>query len=164
MDAAESMSTARSIVAGLGVGLYADYSAAHLMYLKRGYLPGGSGIAYEFNPVVPGATVRVDDDLNLMMTRVLKAQPDRHYRPARKLVDSKRPVKLQGLTRQALPAAPRPSTCDDTSQRERLRGEPLVGWAHSGVRPGAPARWRPRLATAKPTLRRQEVAVLGLTA
>ena len=73
MDAAESAVEARSAAVGLGVGLYADYAAAHLMYLKRGYLPDGRGIAYEFKPVAPGATVRVDDDLNLMMIRNLKS-------------------------------------------------------------------------------------------
>jgi len=71
MDAAESLIAARSVIAGLGVGLYADYAAAHRMYLKRGYLPDGQGIVYEFRPVVPGRTVRLDDDLNLMMTRPL---------------------------------------------------------------------------------------------
>jgi GNAT superfamily N-acetyltransferase len=71
MDAAESLVAARSSTAGLGVGLYADYAAAHLLYLKRGYLPDGRGIAYEFTPVAPGTTVRVDDDLTLMMTREL---------------------------------------------------------------------------------------------
>jgi hypothetical protein len=72
MDAAESVIAERSVTAGLGVGLYADYAAAHRMYLKRGYLPDGQGIAYEFQPVAPGATVRVDDELNLMMTRLLR--------------------------------------------------------------------------------------------
>jgi GNAT superfamily N-acetyltransferase len=72
MDAAESVIAERSVTAGLGVGLYADYAAAHRMYLKRGYLPDGQGIAYEFKPVAPGTTVRVDDDLNLMMTRLLR--------------------------------------------------------------------------------------------
>lgn len=71
MDAAESLVAARSSTVGLGVGLYADYAPAHLMYLKRGYLPDGRGIAYEFTPVAPGTTVRVDDGLMLMMTREL---------------------------------------------------------------------------------------------
>jgi GNAT superfamily N-acetyltransferase len=71
MDAAESVIATRSVIVGLGVGLYADYAAAHGMYLKRGYLPDGQGIAYESRPVPPGTTVRVDDDLNLMMTRPL---------------------------------------------------------------------------------------------
>ena len=71
MNAAESLVAARSSSVGLGVGLYADYGPAHLMYLRRGYLPDGRGIAYEFTPAAPGSTVRVDDDLTLMMTRVL---------------------------------------------------------------------------------------------
>ena len=73
MDAAESVVATRSTAVGLGVGLYADYAAAHRMYLKRGYLPDGRGVAYEFTPVAPGATVRVDDDLNLMMIRELES-------------------------------------------------------------------------------------------
>jgi GNAT superfamily N-acetyltransferase len=75
MDAAESAIATRGTTAGLGVGLYADHVAAHLMYLKRGYLPDGHGVAYEFTPLLPGATVRVDDNLNLMMTRVLAPDP-----------------------------------------------------------------------------------------
>ena len=43
----------------------------HLMYLKRGYLPDGRGVAYAAAPVPAGAPVRVDDDLALMMTRSL---------------------------------------------------------------------------------------------
>jgi GNAT superfamily N-acetyltransferase len=72
MDAAELVIASHSTTAGLGVGLYADYAAAHLMYLKRGYLPDGRGIAYEFTPVLPGTTVLVDDELTLMMTRLLR--------------------------------------------------------------------------------------------
>lgn len=72
MDAAEDLIAARGDVAGLGVGLYADYAAAHLLYLGRGYLPDGLGVAYGGVPVAPGAAVRVDDDLALMMTRRLR--------------------------------------------------------------------------------------------
>jgi GNAT superfamily N-acetyltransferase len=69
MDAAEAEIARRSSTAGIGVGLYADYGAAHLMYLARGYRPDGCGVAYRRERVEPGATVRVDDDLTLMMTR-----------------------------------------------------------------------------------------------
>jgi GNAT superfamily N-acetyltransferase len=72
MDAAEALIATRSDVGGIGVGLYADYAAAHLMYLRRGYLPDGRGVAYRGTPVQPGASVRVDDDLVLMMTRHLR--------------------------------------------------------------------------------------------
>ena len=72
MDAAEELIAARGDIAGIGVGLYADYTPAHIMYLRRGYLPDGRGIAYRDVTVAPGAQVRVDDDLVLWMTRKLR--------------------------------------------------------------------------------------------
>jgi deazaflavin-dependent oxidoreductase (nitroreductase family) len=71
MASAPSAIKTRHDVAGLGVGLYGDYGPAQLMYLERGYRPDGRGLAYRFTTVSPGATVPVDDDLNLMMTRAL---------------------------------------------------------------------------------------------
>jgi len=71
MDAAETAAATRSATVGLGVGLYADYGPAHRMYLSRGYLPDGRGIAYRSESVPPGTAVTVDDDLTLMMTRHL---------------------------------------------------------------------------------------------
>lgn len=72
MDAAEARIAERCDTAGLGVGLYADYSAAHHMYLSRGYRPDGHGVAYRGESVQPGGFVRVDDDLTIMMTRRLR--------------------------------------------------------------------------------------------
>jgi GNAT superfamily N-acetyltransferase len=72
MDTAEPAVEVRSDTVGLGVGLYADYAAAHLMYLRRGYLPDGRGLAYRGGVVAPGTTVPVDDDLVLMMVRHLR--------------------------------------------------------------------------------------------
>lgn len=72
MDAAEGLIASKSDTAGIGVGLYADYAAAHLMYLRRGYLPDGRGVAYRGANVEPAAPVRVDDDLALMMVRRLR--------------------------------------------------------------------------------------------
>jgi GNAT superfamily N-acetyltransferase len=69
MDAAEDHLGISNDIAGIGVGLYADYAAAHLMYPRRGYLPDGRGVAYRGEPVEPGTSVPVDDDLALMMTR-----------------------------------------------------------------------------------------------
>jgi ribosomal protein S18 acetylase RimI-like enzyme len=71
MDAAEAAIAARTETAGIGVGLYADYAAAQLMYLRRGYLPDGRGPAYQGATVTPGTSVPLDDDLVLMMTRRL---------------------------------------------------------------------------------------------
>ena len=72
MDAAESLIAVISDTAGIGVGLYADYAAAHLMYLSRDYRPDGRGVAYHGGTIEPGTSVRVDDDLALMMTRRLR--------------------------------------------------------------------------------------------
>ena len=71
MDAAEAAIADRADTAGIGVGVYADYGAAHLMYLRRGYLPDGRGLAYRGATVTPGTSVPMDDDLVLMMTRRL---------------------------------------------------------------------------------------------
>lgn len=59
-------------------GLYADYTAAHLMYLSRGYRPDGRGLACRGTPVEPGAPVRVDTDLALMMTTRVDRRIVRH--------------------------------------------------------------------------------------
>ena len=72
MDTAEQLISTRSDHAGLGVGLYDDYAPAHRMYLLRGYLPDGRGVAYRGVTVEPLTAVRVDDDLALMMTRGLR--------------------------------------------------------------------------------------------
>ncbi|MEV6637543.1 GNAT family N-acetyltransferase [Actinoplanes sp. NPDC051470] len=72
MDLAEEHEATRSPIAGIGVGLYADYGPAHLMYLKRGYRPDGRGVTYGGAICSPGDQVRVDDDLCLMMTRRLR--------------------------------------------------------------------------------------------
>jgi GNAT superfamily N-acetyltransferase len=69
LDHAESAASARSPVVGLGVGLYSGYGAAQRIYARRGYLPDGRGIMYRNQPVEPGATIRVDDDATLMLTR-----------------------------------------------------------------------------------------------
>lgn len=71
MDAAEQAIAARHHTAGIGVGLYPDYGPAQRLYARRGYLPDGRGIVRRGIPVEPGATVRLDDDVALMMTRRL---------------------------------------------------------------------------------------------
>ncbi|WP_051366763.1 GNAT family N-acetyltransferase [Hamadaea tsunoensis] len=72
LDAAEAAIGERGPTSGLGVGLYADYAAAHRIYLARGYRPDGLGVAYAHVTAEPGQSVRVDDDLNLMMTREVR--------------------------------------------------------------------------------------------
>ncbi|HEX5377117.1 MAG TPA: GNAT family N-acetyltransferase [Phenylobacterium sp.] len=72
MDAAEALIATRSDVAGLGVGLYPDYGPAQRLYILRGYLPDGRGIAAEQVQVKPMQVVRVDDELALYLTRRIR--------------------------------------------------------------------------------------------
>jgi GNAT superfamily N-acetyltransferase len=67
MDAAEQRIATRSPLAGLGVGLTADYGAAQVMYARRGYVPDGRGLFHAGQPAHSGQLVPVDDDLNLFL-------------------------------------------------------------------------------------------------
>lgn len=71
MDAAEKRIFERSPVAGIGVGLYADYGAAQRMYSKRGYILDGRGLMYDNRPVKPGTPVFVDESLVIFLTKDL---------------------------------------------------------------------------------------------
>jgi GNAT superfamily N-acetyltransferase len=71
MDEAERQIKERSQVAGIGVGLFADYGAAQRLYVKRGYIPDGHGIVAHKRRVSWGDTVTVDDDLILYLTKAL---------------------------------------------------------------------------------------------
>lgn len=74
LDEAERLIAARSGMAGIGFGLYADYGAAQRLYIKRGYLPDGRGLHYGRRPVVAGETYRMDDDLALYLVKRLRAE------------------------------------------------------------------------------------------
>jgi len=68
----EDMARERACPAiGIGVGLYAAYGPAQRLYVKLGYMPNGRGITHGDDPVVPGRTYRVDDDLVLWLTKPL---------------------------------------------------------------------------------------------
>lgn len=72
MDEAERRIAVRSEVAGLGVGLYADYGNAQRMYVKRGYLPDGRGVVLDGLVVAPGTMIALDDSPTLMFTKQLR--------------------------------------------------------------------------------------------
>lgn len=72
MDVAEKLISERSPIAGIGFGLYADYGPAQRMYILRGYVPDGYGVMSHDQPVTPGASVPVDDDLVLRLIRRLR--------------------------------------------------------------------------------------------
>jgi len=69
MDEAEKTVFQRSSAVGLGVGLYSDYGPAQQMYIKRGYILDGRGLMYKEQPVKPGTTAFVDDDLLLYLVK-----------------------------------------------------------------------------------------------
>ncbi|MCB0060874.1 MAG: GNAT family N-acetyltransferase [Caldilineaceae bacterium] len=73
MDEAERRIGERSPVVGIGVGLYPDYGAAQRMYVLRGYVPDGRGVAYDGRQVRPGQGVPVDDSLVLFFTKKMKS-------------------------------------------------------------------------------------------
>lgn len=56
---------------GIGVGLFSDYGTAQRLYCKKGYIPDGHGLQYNYEQVQPGTHVFVDDDLNLYYTKQL---------------------------------------------------------------------------------------------
>jgi GNAT superfamily N-acetyltransferase len=72
LDTVEVAARQRSPVVGLGVGLYADYGAAQRLYVRRGYVPDGRGVMYEYRTVEPGQSIPIDDGATLMMTRALR--------------------------------------------------------------------------------------------
>lgn len=73
MDAAEAVAARCADTVFLSVGLHNGYGAAQRMYVKRGYIPDGSGVWYNGKPVTPYDTVYTnDDDLVLYLYKRLK--------------------------------------------------------------------------------------------
>jgi len=77
LDTAEKAAATKSEVVGIGVGLYAGedggYGAAQRLYVKRGYIPDGKGVTYNYAPTVPGNSYPLDDDLVLWFTKRLSS-------------------------------------------------------------------------------------------
>ena len=72
VDEAERRIFRKSTVAGIGVGMYADYGPAQRMYVLRGYVPDGMGLYHKNSPVVPGKDYCLDDNLVLYFVKELK--------------------------------------------------------------------------------------------
>lgn len=71
MDAAEALCSARADKVYLGVGLHSGYGSAQRMYVKRGYVPDGSGVWYRDVVLPPYAPCQNDDDLVLYLAKEL---------------------------------------------------------------------------------------------
>lgn len=67
----EQLAATRCDSVCLGVGLYRDYGAAQRLYVKRGYVPDGTGLWYGDENVEPGKVVCNDDDLVLFLSKDL---------------------------------------------------------------------------------------------
>ena len=73
MDAAEQIAAQHADNVCLGVGLSREYGTAQRMYVKRGYIPDGSGVWYQEKQCVQYETVcTVDDDLVLFLSKKLR--------------------------------------------------------------------------------------------
>lgn len=69
MDVAEKIASEYSDIVCLGVGLMGSYGAAQRMYVKRGYIPDGSGIWYKDKQCEPYCEYMNDDDLVMYMSK-----------------------------------------------------------------------------------------------
>lgn len=73
MDAAEKVASDQADTVALGVGLCGEYGSAQRMYIKRGYIPDGSGVWYDGKRCIQYETkCTVDDDLLLYLSKKLR--------------------------------------------------------------------------------------------
>lgn len=74
MDVAEEIAIKYANIVYLGVGLHSGYGSAQRMYIKRGYLPDGSGVWYRDKICKPYDECKNDDDLVLYLSKNLKLE------------------------------------------------------------------------------------------
>ncbi len=72
MDIAEKIAAEYSDTVYLGVGLHSGYGSAQRMYVKRGYIPDGSGAWYNDNIAVPYKEYCNNDDFIICLSKKLK--------------------------------------------------------------------------------------------
>lgn len=72
MDAAEDAAARLCDTVTLGVGLHSGYGPAQRLYIRRGYLPDGSGVWFQDKPAAPYAPCRNDDSLILYLSKKLR--------------------------------------------------------------------------------------------
>jgi GNAT superfamily N-acetyltransferase len=72
MDVAEEIARQYADTVWLGVGLHSGYGSAQRMYVKRGYIPDGTGVWYRDEPCAQYETeIANDDDLVLFLSKRL---------------------------------------------------------------------------------------------
>ena len=72
MEEAENRVKIFSDKVTLGVGLHSGYGPAQRLYIKRGYIPDGSGVWYRNQPLEMNATIQNNDDLVLYLSKELE--------------------------------------------------------------------------------------------
>ena len=73
MDAAEQIAGKHADTVCRAVGLHSGYGSAQRMYIKRGYIPDGTGVWYRGKPCGQYETeIANDDDLVLFLSKPLK--------------------------------------------------------------------------------------------
>lgn len=72
MDIAEQIASEYADTVYLGVGLHSGYGSAQRMYVKRGYIPDGSGVWYGDKVCPEYSDCKNDDELNLYLYKKLK--------------------------------------------------------------------------------------------
>ena len=58
----------------LGVGLHSGYGPAQRLYVKRGYIPDGSGVWFRDHPLAPYSSCENNDDLVLYFSKRLNRE------------------------------------------------------------------------------------------
>lgn len=71
MDIAEQIASGYSDTVYLGVGMHSGYGSAQRMYVKRGYIPDGSGVWYHDKVCPQYADCCNDDSLILYLSKSL---------------------------------------------------------------------------------------------
>ena len=75
MDVAEEIAGQYADTVWLGVGLHSGYGSAQRMYVKRGYIPDGTGVWYRNKPCAQYETeIANDDNLVLFLSKKLERQ------------------------------------------------------------------------------------------
>lgn len=72
LDMAEQEAAGRCDTVYLAVGVHSGYGPAQRLYIRRGYLPDGSGVWYQGKPLAQYAPCRNDDELLLYLSKKLK--------------------------------------------------------------------------------------------
>ena len=71
MNEAENRIQKVSEFAGIGFGVYQDYGAAQILYIKRGYIPDGRGLIQNSVSLKYGDSITIDDSIVFCLIKKL---------------------------------------------------------------------------------------------